>query len=69
MEQFQELSDLEIEVLRLIAEGLMTRDIANRLFVCDNTIEFHRKYTMRKPGASNMAQLEKEGITRGHIKP
>ncbi len=69
MEQYQELSDREINVLRLIAEGLITRDIAYRLFVCDNTIEFQRKGTMRKPGASNMAQLEKEGITRGHIKP
>lgn len=69
MEHYQELSGREIEVLRLIAEGLMTRDIAQRLFVSDNTIEFHRKRIMRKLGASNMAQLVKEGITRGYIKP
>lgn len=68
MEQYQELSAREIEVLRLIAEGLMTRDIATRLFVSDNTIEFHRKRIMRKLRASNMAQLVKEGITRGYIK-
>ena len=68
MEQYQELSAREIEVLRLIAEGLMTRDIADRLFVSENTIEFHRKRIMRKLGASNMAQLVKEGITRGYIK-
>ena len=68
MEQYQELSAREIEVLRLIAEGLMTRDIATRLFVSDNTIEFHRKRIMRKLLASNMAQLVKEGITRGYIK-
>ena len=69
MEQFQALSSREIEVLRLIAEGLMTRDIAERLFVSENTIEFHRKRIMRKLGASNMAQLVKEGIARGYIKP
>ncbi len=68
MEQYQELSDREIEVLRLIAEGLMTRDIADRLFVSDNTIEFHRKRIMRKLAASNMAQLVKTGIARGYIK-
>lgn len=68
MEQYQELSAREIEVLRLIAEGLMTRDIATRLFVSDNTIEFHRKRIMRKLRASNMAQLVKEGIARGYIK-
>ena len=69
MEQYQDLSAREIEVLRLIAEGLMTRDIAKRLYVSDNTIEFHRKRIMRKLGASNMAQLVKQGIARGYIKP
>ena len=68
MEQYQELSNREVEVLRLIADGLMTRDIANRLFVSDNTIEFHRKRIMRKMGATNMAQLVKKGITHGFIK-
>ena len=68
MEQYQALSSREIEVLNLIAEGLMTRDIAERLFVSDNTVEFHRKRIMRKLAASNMAQLVKEGIARGYIK-
>ncbi len=69
MEQYQELSRREIDVLKLIAQGLMTRDIAKRLFVSDNTIEFHRKRIMRKLAATNMAQLVKEGIARGYIKP
>ena len=69
MERFQPLSAREIEVLKLIADGLMTRDIAERLFVSDNTIEFHRKRIMRKLGASNMAQLVKQGVARGYIKP
>ena len=68
MEQYQELSSREIEVLRLIAEGMMTRDIADRLFVSDNTIEFHRKRIMRKLAANNMAQLVKQGVARGYIK-
>ncbi|MBQ9556467.1 MAG: response regulator transcription factor [Muribaculaceae bacterium] len=68
MEQYQELSTREIEVLQLIAEGLMTRDIASRLYVSENTIEFHRKRIMRKLAATNMAQLVKEGIARGYIK-
>lgn len=68
MERFQPLSAREIEVLQLIADGLMTRDIAQRLFVSDNTIEFHRKRIMRKLGASNMAQLVKQGVARGYIR-
>ena len=68
MEQYQPLSSREIEVLQLIADGLMTRDIAERLFVSDNTIEFHRKRIMRKLAATNMAQLVKQGIARGYIR-
>ena len=68
MEQYQTLSEREIEILRLIAEGLMTKDIAERLFVSQNTIEFHRKRIMRKLNVTNMAQLVKEGIAKGYIK-
>ena len=68
MERYQPLSDREQEILRLIAEGLMTKDIADRLFVSTNTIEFHRKRIMRKLDVTNMAQLVKEGIAKGYIK-
>ncbi|MBP3252730.1 MAG: response regulator transcription factor [Prevotella sp.] len=68
MERYQPLSDREREILKLIAEGLMTKDIADRLFVSPNTIEFHRKRIMRKLGVTNMAQLVKEGIAKGYIK-
>ena len=68
MERYQPLSDREREILKLIAEGLMTKDFADRLFVSPNTIEFHRKRIMRKLGVTNMAQLVKEGIAKGYIK-
>lgn len=64
MEHYQTLSDREIEILRLIAEGLPSKDIAERLFVSQNTIEFHRKRIMRKLGVTNMAQLVKEASPR-----
>lgn len=68
MEHHQTLSDREIEILHLIAEGLPSKDIAERLFVSQNTIEFHRKRIMRKLGVTNMAQLVKEGFAKGYIK-
>ena len=68
MELHQTLSDREIEILRLIAEGLATKYIAEQLFVSANTIEFHRKRIMRKLRATNMAQLVKEGFAKGYIK-
>jgi DNA-binding CsgD family transcriptional regulator len=45
-----------------------SKDIAERLFVSQNTIEFHRKRIMRKLGVTNMAQLVKEGFAKGYIK-
>lgn len=68
MERHQTLSEREIDILRLIAEGLQTKDIAERLFVSPNTVEFHRKRIMRKLAVTNMAQLVKEGIAKGYIK-
>ncbi len=67
MDSHQTLSEREIEVLKLIADGISTKDIADRLFVSPNTIEFHRKRIMRKLGVSNMAQLVKEGFAKGYI--
>ena len=48
--------------------ALPSKDIAERLFVSQNTIEFHRKRIMRKLAVTNMAQLVKEGIAKGYIK-
>ncbi len=68
IEHQQTLSDREIEILKLIAEGLASKDIADRLFVSENTIEFHRKRIMRKLCVTNMAHLVKEGVAKGYIK-
>ena len=68
MESQQLLSPREIEVLRLIAQGRSTNEIAKDVCVSPNTVEFHRKNIMRKLCASNMAQLVSEGIAQGYIK-
>lgn len=67
-EQQQELTDRELEVLRAIAEGNKTAEIAERLFVSCNTVEFHRKRLLRKLGASNMAELIKKAMDRGFMR-
>ena len=68
MEPQQLLSPREIEVLRLIAQGRSTNEIAKDVCVSPNTVEFHRKNIMRKLRANNMAQLVSEGIAQGYIK-
>jgi DNA-binding NarL/FixJ family response regulator len=49
------LSEREIEVLRLVAEGLSNREIGNRLFVSPRTAEHHVQHIYAKIGASSRA--------------
>lgn len=51
------LSDRELEVLRLIAEGLKTGEIAQRLHRSVNTIEAHRGSLKRKLGVVTGTEL------------
>ncbi|WP_172832606.1 response regulator transcription factor, partial [Mycobacterium asiaticum] len=50
------LSDREIEVLRLLAEGLSNRAIGERLFISTNTAANHVRSILIKTGATNRTQ-------------
>lgn len=51
------LTRREIEVLRLIAEGLTNHEIAEKLFVSDSTVDSHRKNLISKLQVKNTAAL------------
>jgi DNA-binding CsgD family transcriptional regulator len=53
----QKLSLREIEVLGLIMQGYTTPEIADKLFVCFETVKSHRKNILLKTGAKNTAAL------------
>lgn len=59
------LSERELEVLEHISNGLSTGDIAQRLNVSSNTIEYHRHNLMRKLQASNVAQMVRKAMQMG----
>ena len=50
------LTPRELEVLRLIAEGLSTKEMAERLFVSENTVKTHISRVLDKLGASRRTQ-------------
>lgn len=51
----QDLSDREIEVLELIADGLSNREIADKLFICRETVRWHIRSLYSKIGAKDRA--------------
>lgn len=61
------LTDREIEVLGQIAGGNRNRDIAERLFITEETVKVHIKHIMDKLGASDRTQAVAIGLRRGII--
>ncbi len=47
------ITERELEVLRLLAQELTSKQIADKLFISERTVETHRKNLMRKTGANN----------------
>jgi DNA-binding NarL/FixJ family response regulator len=61
------LTGREVEVLRQIAGGNRNRDIADKLFITEETVKVHIKHIMEKLGASDRTQAVAIGVRRGII--
>lgn len=61
------LTGREVEVLRQIACGSRNRDIAEKLFITEETVKVHIKHIMEKLGASDRTQAVAIGVRRGII--
>jgi NarL family two-component system response regulator YdfI len=61
------LSPREIEILRMIAEGLGNKEIASKLSISDHTVKFHISSIFAKLGAANRAEAVTLGIRQGLI--
>jgi DNA-binding CsgD family transcriptional regulator len=51
------VSERELEVCRLICEGLSNKEIAGRLFISEYTVKDHIKHIMAKLGANSRNQI------------
>jgi two-component system, NarL family, response regulator YdfI len=67
LETFEELTPREIEVLRMMAEGLGNKEIAARLGISDHTVKFHISSILAKTGASTRTEAVTLGIRMGLI--
>jgi DNA-binding CsgD family transcriptional regulator len=55
----------EIEVVRLVADGLTSKEIARRLGISPLTVRKHRENAMRRLGTHSMAELMQIASTLG----
>jgi DNA-binding NarL/FixJ family response regulator len=62
------LSDREREVMKLIAQGFRTREIAVQLSVSHKTVEKHRTNLMRKLGLRTAAAVAAYAISNGYLR-
>jgi two-component system response regulator NreC len=63
-----DLSEREVDVLRLIALGYTNAEIAEQLFLSVRTVETHRAHIQQKLSLSSRAELVGYALKRGLIK-
>jgi DNA-binding NarL/FixJ family response regulator len=61
------LTERETEVLHLLKTGIRNRDIAERLFISEETVKAHLKHLMQKLGANDRTQAMTIAVRRGMI--
>jgi ATP/maltotriose-dependent transcriptional regulator MalT len=62
-----EITPRELEILELIAKGLSNREIAEKLFVSENTVKTHSSRVFDKLGAKRRTQAVQLGKEFGLI--
>lgn len=60
--KFSNLSARELEVLKQIVNGKTSREIAEKLFIAKQTVDFHRANIYKKTGTRSFADLIKFAI-------
>ena len=63
------LTPRELEVVKLIAEGHTSEEIAGQLFISKKTVDRHRANILEKLGMRNRVELTRYAIRRGLVEP
>ena len=63
------LSDRELQVLKLVAEGFSSREVAEQIFVSTKTVETYRSRFAEKLGLKSRAQIVQYALNLGLLSP
>ncbi len=64
---YEELTNREREILKLVAEGATNVEVADRLSISPRTVEIHRAHVMRKLNLKTQSGLVRFAIRKGLI--
>lgn len=62
-----DLTDRELEVLKMIARGMSNKEIGEALFISHRTVDTHRTNLMKKLNVHNIAGLIRYAIRSGYV--
>jgi two-component system response regulator NreC len=65
----EQLTEREREILKCVAEGLSTKEIASKFEISTRTVETHRANIMRKLDLHSIARLVQFAIREGLVSP
>jgi NarL family two-component system response regulator LiaR len=65
--QFEDLTGRELDVMRQLSQGHSNKEIANALFISEETVKTHVSSVLAKLNAGNRAQAIVQAIKRGVV--
>ncbi|MBV6646847.1 MAG: response regulator transcription factor [Cyclobacteriaceae bacterium] len=63
-----ELTEREKDIIKLVAEGLSTQEIADQIFLSAHTVNTHRRNILNKLNVKNSAGMIRYGIQTGIVR-
>lgn len=62
-----EITKSELKVLRLMADGFSSKQIAEKLFLSEHTVKNHGKNMLFKTESNSLSELVKRAIMEGWL--